>query len=209
MDKLHWEILDEERIKLLPMLSSIRENFYLAGGTALALLIGHRDSVDLDFFSGESFSSLELFNKLNKVFINKNLLKVQEEKDTLTVLIDEKIKISFFAYPYKLVKPLIKSEFINLAAIEDIGLMKLSAITGRTAFKDYVDLYWILQRIPLAVLIELCEKKFENLDINLVLKSLVYYDDIIEEPINFKGYDQVSFEKIKSYLQKEVETFLS
>ena len=53
MDNLHWEILDEGRIKLLPLLSSFKETFYLAGGTALALLIGHRDSIDLDFFSGE------------------------------------------------------------------------------------------------------------------------------------------------------------
>ena len=208
MDKLHWEILDEKRVKLLPMLSSFRENFYLAGGTALALLIGHRDSVDLDFFSRNSFSSLELFNKLNEVLKSNNILKVQEEKDTLTVLVKKKIKISFFAYPYKLVKPLIKSEFINLAAIEDIGLMKLSAITGRTAIKDYVDLYWILQKIPLADLVELCEKKYKNLDINLVLKSLVYFDDVIEEPINYKISDQVSYEKIKSFLRNEVETFL-
>ena len=208
MDKLHWDILDEERIKLLPMLSPFRENFYLAGGTALALLIGHRDSVDLDFFSGESFSSLELFNKLNEVFTSSNLLKVQEEKDTLTVLVNKKIKISFFAYPYKLIKPLSRSEYINIAAIEDIGLMKLSAITGRTAIKDYVDLYWILQKIPLSDLIELCEKKYKNLDINLVLKSLVYFDDVIEEPINYKSSDRVSFEKIKSFLRNEVETFL-
>ena len=146
MDKLHWEILDEERNKLLPMLTSFKEALYLADGTALALLIGHRDSVDLDFFSETSFSSLQLFNKLNEVLISNNILKVQEEKDTLTVLVDKKIKISFFSYPYTLIKPLIRSEYINLAAIEDIGLMKLSAITGRTAIKDYVDLYWILQK---------------------------------------------------------------
>jgi len=208
MDNLHWEILDEGRIKLLPSLIPFKETFYLAGGTALALLIGHRDSIDLDFFSAESFSTPQLFNKLNSIFPGRRLLKVQEEKDTLTVLAD-KIKISFFAYPYKLVNPLILSESINLAAIEDIGLMKFSAITGRAVFKDYVDLYWILRIIPLADLLILFNRKYENLDVTLVLKSLVYFDDVVEEPVNYKGINLVSFDTIKSFLRSEVESYLS
>jgi hypothetical protein len=208
MDKFHWEILDGERNKLLPLFSSFRDDFYLAGGTALALLIGHRDSIDFDFFSKNSFLSLELFNKLKEVFFSHELVKIQEEKDTLSVLVDEKVKIGFFSYPYELIKPLVKSEFINMASIEDIGLMKLSAITSRSVLKDYVDLYWILQNTKLSDLAKYCQIKYKELDINLVLKSLVYFDDIIEEPINYKGFGEVSFKKIKSFLQNKVENFL-
>ena len=209
MDNLHWEILDEGRIKVVKILSLFKKNFYLAGGTALALQIGHRYSIDFDLFTKNSFSTQVLFNKLNEFFFGNELIKVQEEKDTLTVISDENIKISFFTYPYELVKPLIKSKIISLASIEDIGLMKLSAITGRTAFKDYVDLYWILKNIPLADLIVLSKQKFRNLDTNLVLKSLVYFDDIKEEPIIYKGAGKVSFKKIKSFLKHEVGVYLN
>jgi hypothetical protein len=137
------------------------------------------------------------------------IVKVQEEKDTLSVLIDQKIKVSFFGFPYDLIKPLIKSDFINLASIEDIGTMKLSAITGRSVLKDYVDLYWILQKISLLKLTKGCKKKFKDLDINLVLKSLVYFEDVIEEPIIYKNFGEVSFEEIKSYLRKTVNSYLS
>lgn len=209
MDKIYWEILDGERKKILPIFSSFRNDFYLAGGTALALQIGHRDSIDFDFFTKNSFSSWELFKKLKEIFTGLEMVKVQEEKDTLAVLIDEKIKISFFGYPYDLIKPLIKSEFINLASIEDIGAMKLSAITGRSVLKDYVDIYWILQKISLLNLTKFCQKKFKDLDINLVLKSLVYFDDVIEEPIIYKNYGEVSFGEIKNYLRKTVNSFLN
>jgi hypothetical protein len=208
MDKLHWEILDGERNKILPLFSCFKDDFYLAGGTALALQLGHRDSIDFDFFAKKNFSSLGLFNKLKVAFNELKIVKVQEEKDTLTVLIDEKIKISFFAYPYILIKPIIKSEFINLASIEDIGLMKLSAITGRSVLKDYVDLYWILQKICLADLVPLCQKKYKDLDINLVLKSLVYFDDVIEEPMIYKNSGEVGFDEIKRYLRKTVDSIL-
>jgi hypothetical protein len=64
MDKLYWEILDGERKKLLPIFSSFKDDFYLAGGTALALQIGHRDSIDFDLFTRNNFSSQDLFKKL-------------------------------------------------------------------------------------------------------------------------------------------------
>jgi predicted nucleotidyltransferase component of viral defense system len=209
MGKLHWEILDGERNKILPLFSCFKDDFYLAGGTALALQLGHRDSIDFDFFAKKNFSSLELFNKLKVAFNGFEIVKVQEEKDTLTVLVDGKIKVSFFAYPYILIKPIIKSEFINLASIEDIGLMKLSAITGRSVLKDYVDLYWILQKISLADLVPLCQKKYKDLDINVVLKSLVYFDDVIEEPMIYKNSGEVSFEEIKNFLRKTVDSYLN
>ena len=209
MDKLYWEILDGERIKIVPIFSSFKDDFYLAGGTALALQIGHRYSNDFDFFTKNSFSSWELFKKLKEVFVGLKMVKVQEEKDTLTVLIDEKIKISFFGYPYDLIEPVIKTEFINLASVEDIGAMKLSAITGRSVLKDYVDLYWIIQKIGLLKLTKVCQKKYKDLDINLVLKSLVYFEDIIKEPIIYKNFGEVSFDEIKSYLRKTVNSYLN
>lgn len=208
MDNLHWEILDKERQKILPLLSNFKNEFYLAGGTALALHLGYRESIDFDFFSKRHFSTEILYKKIKKVFKSRDILKIQEDKDTLTVLIDKKIKISFFQYQYELIKPLVESEFIQLASIEDIGCMKFSAIVSRSFLKDYVDLYWILQRISLTDLLIYNQKKHHDLETNLVLKSLVYFDDVIEEPIIFSKEMEISFEEIKEYLRKTVREYV-
>jgi len=208
-DELFWDILDEQRRELLPAMVSFKDNFYLAGGTALALQIGHRDSIDFDFFTEESFSTNKLFEQLNIIFNGHKLEKTQEEKDTLSILIDNNIKMSFFTYPYKLVQPLTNSEYLRIASIEDIGLMKLSAITSRSVMKDYVDLYFILQKITLSKLINLAKEKFPTLDQNLILKSLVYFDDIIDEPIIYKHESHTDPEVIKIFLKEKVKEYLS
>lgn len=207
--KLYWDILDQKRKDILPLLSAFKQDFYLAGGTALALQLGHRDSIDFDFFSPKSFSTEILFQKIQKIFVSHSIVKTQEEKDTLTVEIDSSIKISFFIYPYELIKPLIDEENFRIAAISDIGAMKLSAITSRSILKDYVDLYFILHQIELGELLNLTKEKFPSIDANPILKSLVYFDDIREEPILFKHNDDVSFKIVKKYLVALIRDYLS
>lgn len=210
MDKeLYLDILDQKRKDILPLFKEFKTDFYLAGGTALALQLGHRDSIDFDFFSEKSFSTEELFQKIQEVFAGHSIIKTQEEKDTLTVEIDSSIKVSFFHYPYQLIKSLIDDENFKIASIEDIGAMKLSAITSRSILKDYVDLYFILQKVDLGILLNLTKAKFSSIDINPILKSLVYFDDIQEEPIIFKHNDEVSFELVKKYLTESVKNYLN
>ncbi|MFA6007200.1 MAG: nucleotidyl transferase AbiEii/AbiGii toxin family protein [Candidatus Shapirobacteria bacterium] len=205
---MFWNILDQNRLNILPKLTDLSKDFYLAGGTGLALQLGHRDSIDFDFFTKTAFSNMEIFNKIKRVFIGHIIVKNQDEKDTLTVFIDENIKLSFFRYKYDLIKPLVSTEFFKLASIEDIGCMKLSAIVSRYLLKDYVDLYWILHQISLSDLISLDQKKHWELDTNLVLKSLVYFDDVELEPIVFKNKMEVSFDEVKKFLRKTVKKFL-
>lgn len=209
MDKqFYWNILDEKRMSLLPFFKAFKEDFYLAGGTALALLLGHRDSIDFDFFSPRSFSTEELFQKVEQIFEGHIIVKIQEAKDTLTFVIDDGVKVSFFAYPYKLIEPLLDEDNFKMASIEDIGAMKLSAITSRSVLKDYVDLYFILRKISLEKLLEITKEKFPTMDTNPVLKSLIYFDDIQEEPILFKC-DEVDFGAIKDFLSKLVVDYLT
>lgn len=202
---LHLEILDEERTSFLPQLASFKDDFYLAGGTGLALQLGHRDSVDFDFFQKISYQPSELLEKVIQLFVGAEVTAVQEETNTLTVLINRSVKLSFFTYPYPLLKPLLSTEYFQIASLEDIGCMKLSAISSRSLLKDYVDLYFITQTIPLNVLLELAATKFPNLDSNLLLKSLVYFDDIIDEPIIFKEEHKVSQDEIQHYFVQEVQ----
>lgn len=202
---MFYNILDQKRISILPLFKSFKANFYLAGGTSLALQIGHRDSVDFDFFSEENIPTKELFERLREIFKGHALLKIQEDQNTLTVLIDDSIKISFFTYAYKLIKQTISDENITFASIEDIGCMKLSAITGRASSKDYIDLYFILKHLSLFDLLENAREKYPELERNLILKSIVYFKDVTLEKILFKNNNEVSFEKVKDELRSEVK----
>lgn len=205
--KIYWDILDTKRKKILPILKEFKDEFYLAGGTALALQFGHRDSIDFDFFSEQPFSTEKLFQKIVNAFWGYKIKKVQEEENTLSVIVNSKIKISFFHYRYKLVKSIIKTENLNIADLVDVGCMKLSAIVSRATMKDYIDLYFILQEISLPDLTEFAKKKFPDLDTNLILKSLVYFDDIEIEPIIFKHGNKVTLPIIKSFLESEVKKY--
>ncbi|MEK7072059.1 MAG: nucleotidyl transferase AbiEii/AbiGii toxin family protein [Patescibacteria group bacterium] len=206
---LHWNILDDKRRAVLPLFKDFSsDGFYLAGGTGLALQLGHRDSVDFDFFKEGDFDTDLLVEKILKTFSSDKVVITQKEKNTVSCLINSSIQLSFFGYHHSLLKPLIKTDHFDIASVVDIGCMKLSAITSRYVEKDYVDLYFILQDLPLSEFLENFVEKYPNFDKTLILKSLVYFDDILEEPILFKEGHNVSFETIKIFLQKTVKTYL-
>jgi hypothetical protein len=202
---MFWSILDEQRRRILPALGFVRhDGFYLAGGTALALHVGHRDSVDFDFFRSEPFETDTLFGKLQEVLHDMPLLKVQDERNTLTVVAGGSIKLSFMRHPYPLLRPLVNSEDLALADMADIGCMKLSAITGRGTMKDYVDLYFILKHIPLQELLALCAVKLPQLDRALILKAIAYFDDLVDEPILYAQGAAIPFDEVKKFLRSQV-----
>lgn len=204
---MFYNILSEDKKKLLPALSHFKSRYYLAGGTALALQFGHRESEDFDFFTKDPFSTTDLFEKLERGFTGFELRKTQEEVNTLSVFVGN-TKVSFFRYPYLLLEPLIKEKNINLASIADIGCMKCSSIVSRATIKDYVDLYFILQKISLKNLLEKCKEKLPSLDTNLILKSLVYFDDVIDEPIKYSPNHKISYIKVQSFLVREVKKYV-
>ena len=99
---MHYEILDEERQKVLPLLKRWKEKYYLAGGTSLALQIGHRDSIDFDFFTKDDIDTQNLFTEIEENFRGAKIEKLQEEENTLTVLIGSHVQLSFMKYSYLL-----------------------------------------------------------------------------------------------------------
>jgi len=202
---MFYNILDKKRSALLPLLKNFKADFYLAGGTALALQLGHRDSLDFDFFSPQDIDTAKLFSEIAGIFKGHEIRKVQEEKNTLTVFIDQNIKLSFFTYPYRLLGRLINEPNLRLASILDIAAMKLSAVVSRATSKDYIDLYFILQSLPLAEILKKLDRKFPELDINLVLKSLVYFRDVIKEPVRFKNKQDIDWAAVKKFLEAAVK----
>jgi len=204
---MFYNILDVKRQELLPLLNPLKETYYLARGAGLALQIGHRKSEDFNFFTTRPFSTIDLFNKIEEYLAKYKLVKIQDEENTLTIVVNDEVKISFFYYPYPLIKQLLEEENLKIASIVDIGCMKLSTITHRAAFKDYVDLFFILKKISLKELLEQNRKKHPLLDTNLVLKSLIYFDDISIDPIGFMPRLAVSLDQVKIFLTHEVKKY--
>ncbi len=206
---LNLSILSEERRNILPSFISWKDEFYLAGGTALALQIGHRESVDFDFFSSHPFDTEKMIKRISILFGEKSFTVTQVEKNTLSIILHTEIKISFMTYEYELVNPLIKTEYINIASVPDIACMKLSAIMQRSALKDYVDLYEIMKIYPLEKLLSFTKKKYPTIDSTVVLKSLSYLDDIIDEPLIYQaGQSKPQLNVLKLFFQGEVKKYV-
>ncbi len=182
----------------------ILEKAYLAGGTALALQIGHRISYDLDFFSGEKFQPQVFLKELSQI---KSYHHKETREGTILGRLGE-IKFSLFYYPYPLLeKPIeFKDSGIKLASIDDIAAMKLTAISERGAKRDFIDLYFILQEKSLKEVLKLYARKYGALSSNLIhiKKSLAYFAEA-EKELRPEMKIPVSWEKIKNFFRKEVK----
>jgi len=206
-DKLFYNVLDSSRVIILDKLSNFKDDFYLAGGTALALQIGHRVSVDFDFFTAKEFDNTSLLKKVEQVFVNKSILVIQNEVDTFTVLLNDEIKISFFKLKYKNLIPLIETENFKLAEIKEIGIMKLLALF-RATYKDYVDLYYILNLVGLEELLFLAEKKHPEFEKTIYIKALLSFDDVDDMPIQYlKGF-KVKRENVFLAIEKKTIEYI-
>ncbi len=155
--------------------------FYLAGGTGAAIQLGHRVSIDLDFFSFENFDPDELERFLAAtgiIFSNQ-----RTSAGTLQGLM-EKVNISFFFYPYPLIRPPIAFQEVKVAELIDIGLMKMTAIASRGAKKDFVDLFFIIRKLDTLNLFIEFEKKFPSARIDLYhyVRSLTFFEEAENDP---------------------------
>lgn len=174
---LHTETVARPTLELLKKLESedTMSDFNLAGGTALALYIGHRVSIDLDLFSPKPFNntSLETFLHDNYGFRTDFM-----EKNTLKGSIDG-VKVDCIAHQYNyLKKPYIESD-IRLYSIEDITVMKLSAIADNgSRLKDFIDIAYLSAHFSFHSMLKLYESKFPDSNIIRLLKSLTYFEDI-------------------------------
>ncbi len=174
---MHEEILAKPTRKLFDILAVQPwiSQFYLAGGTALALRLGHRISVDLDFFATAAFDESGLVEKLAHL---GNLEVFQKSTQSMTGSLNQ-VKCSFLRYGYPLLRDCAEFQGIRIASIEDIACMKLDALSSRGTKRDFVDVFVIARQIPLPEMISLFERKYASVHFNLLhlKKSLVYFDD--------------------------------
>lgn len=208
MPDLHFEILPPAQRELLEKLAKhsvflAEKGFYLAGGTALALQLGHRQSLDFDFFSTEkglSEQTQEWLRSFSAVVLR------DMDPDTLHAEADG-IKVSFIsAYRYKLIEPPVDHNHLKLAGLVDIGLMKLLALTHRATLRDYLDMAAIVRGpVRLQRLLEASREKY-GLETNpmLFLRALVTWSDLDEEmPVLL---DSSLKKDWKGILRKEAKT---
>lgn len=173
--------IDPKTRQVLGKLRDIRvlDRFYLAGGTALSLILGHRKSVDLDFFSANFPKAEILFAKLKHL----NPKVINQDKGTLDLYIYG-VKVSFLEYNYPLIGDFLEFDGVRIASLADIACMKLSAISSRGSKKDFIDIYFILKKESLDKILSLFKKKFEGVDYQMahILKSLVYFEEADKDP---------------------------
>jgi len=176
---LHLETIDTRTLDLLVKLQKIPAftELRLVGGTALALHIGHRKSVDLDFFGTITADEYELSKQLTET----GQATILKKTENIKIYVIDGIKTDIVNFHYKwLASPLIESGLV-LAGMEDIAAMKLSAITGRGTKKDFIDLFFLLKHFRLKQMLDFYLQKYPDGSEFIVLKSLSYFDDAEED----------------------------
>jgi len=203
----HWETVTPAMQELLEFIGqqSFSQRFYLAGGTALALQLGHRRSVDLDFFSETDEVTPPT---QTEVLTHLATLKpsVVEQAWGHFLLLVRQIQVGFFAYGYPLLRQTKLVADLALADPLDIGLMKLDALISRAARKDFYDLYFITRTISLDDLLALGEQKFRHArDFEVeAVRSLAFFANA-DRDVTPNLIEQIPWETIKSFFRAEAK----
>jgi len=177
------------------------DDFNLVGGTALALKLGHRKSIDIDLFTNKGFDSDRILKRLKGQYGSENNVAIQ---NGIFCLIDG-VKTDFIAHQYPLINPIEELEGIRMASLEDIEAMKLNAILNSGArLKDFVDIFSLLECRPLNKLTEAFVKKYPNVNKQMAHNAMIYFNDInARQRIDFVDRE-IHLKEIKSRLNTAV-----
>jgi len=181
------------------MLKPALADFHLAGGTSLALQIGHRLSVDLDLFGNRPFEKQEILDEISDLAP----IQLMHETKNILVLNVQDVKVDFVNYRYPLISKIKEIENIRLVGLEDIAAMKIAAITGRGKKRDFFDLYCLLKHFSLKEIFNFYSEKFDDGNQFMAARSLTYFLDADEdEDLNQLGV-KIKWETIKQKIQSE------
>lgn len=196
---MHRTVLTEQQQRLLPLVRKFSPQFGLVGGTAIALQLGHRRSVDYDLFTFEPFD----VDRIKKAIRNDYTIKHTfiSGKNELTVLVNQ-VKMTFYYYPYKIEFREKLEGVISLPNLMTLAAMKALALGKRAKWKDYVDLYFIFKDHTLGKVVSRAEKLFGGeFNEKLFRVQLTYFEDIdYSEEIEFMPGFEVSSEVVKKAL---------
>ena len=188
-----------KKIQSLPNVSGLR----LVGGTALALHIGHRKSVDLDLF-GRFDANISFRLQL----LNAGYAADGSETGTVQSLKVNGVKVDFVNYPYPWLSGPIAEDGMTLADIHDIAAMKLSAAANRGKKKDFIDIAFLLERFPLSEMFELYQKKFSVTEFSFALRGLTYFEDAEDDPMP-EMLISMTWKDVKLKIESAVREFVT
>ncbi|MBI4691075.1 MAG: nucleotidyl transferase AbiEii/AbiGii toxin family protein [Nitrospirae bacterium] len=207
---MHKECFPEKGWKVLKKIGNIFKKYdaVLAGGTALAFQLGHRVSIDLDFFTVKTFRNEDLISAIRRTDFS---FKIISEGEGYLIVDVEGIKISMFKYDYPFLEKPVRVEGIYVAGLLDIAAMKLIAISQRGTKRDFVDLYYVLQRIPFHIMADHMIKRFgrERISPVHIGKSLVYFSDAESNPEpEYARGKGMNWDKVKIFFRDHAKQFV-
>ncbi|MBC8321460.1 MAG: nucleotidyl transferase AbiEii/AbiGii toxin family protein [Bacteroidetes bacterium] len=198
---MHKEVLNKSQIELLPLVKQFKREFYLVGGTAIALHIGHRRSIDFDLFKANRLVLNRIINKISAYNSAYNITRRVEEQLNLTI---DNVKFTFFEYPYPIEANHKFEDIIKLPDLLSLAAMKAFALGRRSKWKDYVDLYFIIKdHYSVKQIVALCDNIYGQLFSEKLFRAqLCYFEDIdYSEEVEYL-VKQPPDNKIKEFLTK-------
>jgi len=203
---MHLETIDQNMLQLSKWMGFLKEFlFYLAGGTGLALQIGHRKSLDLDFFTSKEFSPEELSSVIKK---HKLLLKGEMRRHGTLYCVLEGVKSSFIFYDSILLFPTLEFNALEVADWRDIITEKLRTVGDRGQKKDFYDLYFGAQKLGIENIVGFAYKKYgKNVNYFHLLKGITYFEDAEKNPDPILFDKTVSWKEVKNYFISHFHDF--
>ncbi len=200
LKNMHLEILNKEQLDLLPFIKKYTKSYYLVGGTAIALHIGHRRSIDYDLFTGGEVKALNIKKQVAVSGFSSNVLVQKTDQIHFTI---NRVKLTFFEFPFFVPADNYYENYFRIPDLIDLAAMKAFALGDRGKWKDYVDIYIIVKNH--FSIQEICNKAkvlFTGVfNPALFCKQLCYFDDIsFEEQVEFMPGFEVSENEVKEFL---------
>lgn len=199
---MHKEILDKTQLELLPLVQQFKREFYLVGGTAIALHIGHRRSIDFDLFKSKRININKIVNKISESKYSYTITRRVEEQ--LNLVIGE-VKFTFFEYPFSVDVNDKFQNYIKLPSLLQLAAMKAYAIGRRSKWKDYVDLYFIIKdHHKISEIIKQAESIYGELFSEKLFRAqLCFFEDIdYSEKVDYIITNPPSEKEVQSYLSE-------
>ena len=196
---MHKEILSITQLELLPLVKKFAREFYLVGGTAIALYIGHRRSIDFDLFKFNQLNHHKIVSKISALGYPFTITRKVKEQLNLTI---EDVHFTFFEYPFKIDAKNILEDRLRLPDLIDLAAMKAYALGRRSKWKDYVDIYFILRNyFTIEQISQRANEIYEQLFSEKLFRAqLSYFDDIDHSEKVEYLIPAVSEDEIKNFL---------
>ena len=199
---LHLETIEPKTLELLRKLQSLSifENSRLVGGTALALQLGHRKSIDLDIF-GKIAATPE---EIQETCAEAGSLEISKTSKNINIYWVDGIKVDCVNYPYEWLDECRVLDGVRLASISDIAAMKISAIINRGTKKDFIDLHFLLKEMSLNHILDLYDQKYTDGSRFIAIKSMTYFEDAESDPMPYM-FEDVTWEDVKKSIIAAVQ----